>query len=91
MLLRRILTALALLTGLAATGAPASAAVADAVSEQVVTDIGKASGFGEPCFCKVERGLDPMKRWPLSDCRPARRSTVIFIPTVQFGPDRALE
>ena len=52
-MLTRLLACLALLTGLAAVGAPAKAATAP-------------------------------------ECKP-RKPVVIYIPTVQFGPDRAFE
>lgn len=90
-LIRRILTALALITGLAATGAPASAAVADVVSEQLAEASAKHTGQQAACECVYERGLDPMRQKPRIKCAAVPAPVTIFIPTVQLRADRALE
>jgi hypothetical protein len=90
-MLRRLLACLALLTGLAALGTPANAAVADALSAQVgVSKTAPGTPATERCECVTERGVEPGKRDPACKCKP-RRPIIITIPTVQFGPDRALE
>lgn len=90
-MLRRFLACLALLTGLAAMGAPANAAVADALSAQVgVSKTAGCAQSSERCECIAARASSSDKREVPPRCRQ-RRPIVITIPTVQFGPDRALE
>lgn len=91
MILRRLLACLALLTGLAAIGTPANAAVADALAAQVgVSKTAPSAPTTERCECSSTRGTAPGKREQAPQCRQ-RRTIVITIPTIQFGPDRALE
>lgn len=91
-MLRRILTALALITGFASTGAPAQAAMAEAISAQAQSgDRSSQSGQSQDCECVLQRGLDAMKTMPPHSCTLNRKLVVIYIPTVQFGADRAFE
>ena len=90
-MLRRLLACLALLTGLAAIGAPANATVADALTAQVgVSKTAPSTPATERCECSIQRGTVPGKREQGPQCKQ-RRPIVITIPTIQFGPDRALE
>ena len=90
-ILRRLLACLALLTGLAAIGTPANAAVADALTAQVgVSKAAPGTPATERCECATQRGTAPGKREQAPQCKQ-RRPVVITIPTIQFGPDRALE
>ena len=89
-MLRRILTLLALLTGLAAVGTPAHALV-----HQAETGVELASGSEraikrEACarVSAVRQALAAPRREP--DCRDVRGVTIV-IPTVQMGSDRAYE
>lgn len=91
-MLRRLLTALALITGLAATGAPASAAVAEAVSAEAQATSGTSRlGSDQACVCILQRGLDPMKQMPSRNCKAVERPVVVYLPTVQLGSDRSLQ
>ena len=88
---RRILTCLALITGLAAVGAPLNATVVGSLSEQVgASKPASTSPASEECECRSQRGSDPSKREPNAKCKP-RKPVIIYIPTVQFGADRAYE
>ncbi len=90
-MLRRILTCLALITGLAAAGAPLNASVTDALSAQVGTSKPAPSApSADECECRSQRGTAPSKREQNPKCKP-RKPVIIYIPTVQYGPDRALE
>jgi hypothetical protein len=90
-MLRRILTCLALITGLAAVGAPADARMTLDVAQQVEITAGTAqAGQTAPCVVAQQKLTSRAKDAPLGDCK-RRKPLVIFIPTVQFGPDRALE
>ena len=89
-MLARLLACLALITGLAALGTPASAAVVQSASQQV-----EASGQQSPNKTVTCNAAEPRNATTASDpaqvrCR-ARKPVVIYIPTVQFGPDRAYE
>lgn len=90
-MLRRLLACIALATGLAAVGAPLNAGVVESLSQQVGTSKpGPSTGSAEQCECRSQRGADPSKREPNTKCKP-RKPVVIYIPTVQFGADRAYE
>lgn len=89
-MLRRLITLLALLSGLAAVGAPAQALVYDAASGVELAAGSERPCKGEACACI------PQARQPLGTlragkpCKPATVVTVV-IPTVQVGVDRAAE
>ena len=88
---RRLLACLALLTGLAAIGTPANAAFADTLSAQVgASKTAPGTPSTERCECSAQRGTAPGKREAAPQCKQ-RRPVVITIPTIQYGPDRALE
>ncbi|OZA91883.1 MAG: hypothetical protein B7X57_09390 [Erythrobacter sp. 34-65-8] len=88
---RRLLACLALLTGLAAIGTPANAAFAETLSAQVgVSKAASGTPAAERRECSAQRGTNPAKRDVAPQCKH-RRAIVITIPTVQYGPDRALE
>lgn len=90
-MLRRFLAAFALLTGLAAAGAPAQAHMLYAVSQQ--TDSASQNqqvATQTPCAPSVPKNGAANRTDSQADCR-ARKPVIIYLPTVQFGPDRALE
>lgn len=90
-MLRRLLACLALITGLAAAGAPANAAMLDTLSEQVsATSVPCQQGVTAKCDCVVQPATSPSKGDPVKVCK-ARKPIVIFIPTIHFGADRAYE
>lgn len=91
MLLSRLLACLALLTGLAATGAPVEAVAVDMVGAQLEAeaDSDQDSEVGN-CACREHQRKARARGQQVRPCaeqRPIR----IYIPTVQFGPDRAIE
>nr|WP_137678606.1 hypothetical protein [Parerythrobacter lutipelagi] len=90
-MLRRLLTCLALITGLAAVGAPVSAAAAEAMSQQVansscVTEAGK----DQRCECEDRKEARPFGKKKSSGCKP-RRPIIVYLPPLYLGSDRALE
>lgn len=91
-MLRSVLTCLAIITGLAATGAPASAAMVEALAQQTQSGEERVQpGQKQVCEC-AERDSEARR----AECErkerkcPPRR-VIIYIPTVQFGADRAYE
>lgn len=90
-MLRRILACLALITGLAAIGTPAHARM-NAVVAQQVEDCAPGLPGRPAAVCnsggtaaeEAARTVLPVKSRP-------RRPVLIYIPTVQYGPDRAWE
>lgn len=90
-MLRRLLACLALFTGLAALGAPASPAMADVVAGQIGASVmAEQSEGGQACACASETApcTERPSRKPLGS---VRRTIRVYIPTVQFGADRAYE
>ncbi len=88
---RRLLTCLALITGLAAAGAPANAAVMDALSEQVSASAAPCQqASNAQCECVVQPSTSPSKGDPIKVCK-TRKPVVVYIPTIHFGADRAYE
>lgn len=88
-MLRRLLACLALITGLAAVGAPVQAALYEASSVQAATGTERPCK-GESCDCpNVPRQTIPGAR-EKAPCKPAPVITIV-IPTVQLGADRAYE
>lgn len=89
-MLRRLITLLALLTGLAAAGAPAQAMVYDAASGVELATAAERSCKGEACAC-----ARPIRPSFGGGCAAKHRRTfqrvTVFIPTVQLGVDRARE
>lgn len=88
-MLARLLACLALVTGLAAVGAPAQARMVAEVSEQMQADNG-AQPACHIAFASLEQLSSEWVSRTQTGCA-ARKPFVIFIPTVQFGPDRAFE
>ncbi|MBO6526887.1 hypothetical protein [Erythrobacter sp.] len=89
-MLRRVITLLALLTGLAAVGTPAHAIV-----YQGTSGVELAAGAERPCkreACECAPTARQSLASPRSTkpCKPAPVVTVV-IPTVQVGIDRAYE
>ncbi len=88
---RRLLTCLALITGLAAAGAPANAAVIDALSEQVSASAAPCQqASNAQCECVARPVTSPAKGDPVKLCKQ-RKPAVVYIPTIHFGADRAYE
>lgn len=90
-MLRRLLACLALITGLAAVGAPSHAAVAEVVSLEVGSSIFSSEASAEDrneCPDEISRAprKDPGKGDPTD-----RRERRIIKPPVLFGVDRAYE
>lgn len=90
-MLARILAAFALVTGLASIGAPADARLLASISEQVESAPSSQTGSAQvPCPVATQDARLKGKVDPNADCKP-RRPVIIYLPTVQYGPDRALE
>ena len=90
-MLRRILACLALITGLAAVGTPAQARMMLDFGHQVENTTGTSQSAPQAsCNSAPQRTNAQGKVMTLPGCAP-RRPIVIYIPTVQFGPDRARE
>ena len=88
---RQLLTLLALLTGLAAFGTPATAAVGELFGEQVQSrSETKAEERRAECRERKEAEFTPVKRESVKDC-PPRRRIKIYVPTVMLGSDIAVE
>lgn len=90
-MLARILAAFAFVTGLASIGAPADARMLASISEQVDSASAAQQGSAQaPCPASTPDARLKGKIDPQADCKP-RRPVIIYLPTVQYGPDRALE
>ena len=88
-MLRLLLTCLAFLTGLVAVGTPASAMFAESSVSGTTAEACETKREDARCEC---RSTIHLRNWRLAVERKCRRvQTVIFLPTVQIGPDRALE
>ena len=90
-MLRRILACLALITGLAALGTPAEARMS-VVQAQSIVDGAQSPASGTVAPCPVAQPAQGIKGKVAvkAPCRPPK-PMIIYIPTIQFGPDRALE
>ncbi len=89
-MLRRLLACLALLTGLASIGVPVNAGVVDTFAAQVgVSKPAPSTPSAERIECQAPRGTAGTRR-DQPECRQ-RKPVIIYIPTIQYGPDRALE
>jgi hypothetical protein len=90
-MLRRVLACLALITGLAALGTPAEARMMMDFGQQVENSSTASQGSQQaPCADLPQRVNAQGKVVTQPGCAP-RRPIVIYIPTVQLGPDRARE
>lgn len=88
---RQLLTLLALLTGLAALGTPAHAAMGELLGAQVQS--GSEADQEErrqACKAAKERKSKPLRLEDVPGCKPRKTST-IYLPTVMIGIDRAYE
>ncbi|MCP5397633.1 MAG: hypothetical protein H6918_13115 [Sphingomonadaceae bacterium] len=91
-MLKRLLACLALITGLAAISTPAQAGFAAAIAEQAQSSSQTAQpGKAQSCTCEDRRTTKPAKGTETSQCRTRTKPVTIYIPTVQFGADRAFE
>jgi hypothetical protein len=91
-MLRRLLACLAILTGLATATTPAHARMM-AVMSQSVVEGAQAQQAGPVATCEVRQQDRADLRSKVASeprCR-YRKRVVIVIPTIQLGPDRALE
>lgn len=89
-MLRRMITLLALLTGLAAAGAPAQAVVYNAAAGVELAAGAEKPCKGEACACSGSVSQSLGNRRSAKPCKPAPTITIV-IPTVQMGVDRAYE
>ena len=89
-MLRRLITLLALLTGLAAAGAPAHALVYDAGAGVELAAGAERPCKSDTCECPGAVRQSLANRRTAKPCKPAPVITVV-IPTVQLGADRAYE
>jgi hypothetical protein len=89
-MIRRLLACLALVSGLAAAGAPAHASLIEALEQLEVAGEKDEKATKETCTCE-ERQQEQRRRGqrvhPCAEERPVR----IYLPVVMFGADRALE
>lgn len=88
-MLRLLLTCLAFLSGLVAVGTPASAMFAESSVAGSAAEVCDSDEEIARCECRTAIRV---RNWRIAlerVCRP--RTPVIFVPTVQLGPDRALE
>lgn len=91
-MLKRLLTCLALITGLAAVATPAHAGFVEAISEQFQTSAPNAQpGKSADCICSSQRASASEKKSQPAHCRKRSKPVTIVIPTVMFGADRAFE
>lgn len=91
-MLRRIFACFALITGLAATATTPAQARMMAVMTQAVVEGAQPQQPQQTAPCAVQKQRNGLrgKVAARADCRPPK-PVVIVIPTIQFGPDRALE
>lgn len=89
-MLRRLITLLALLTGLAAAGAPAQALVYDAASGVELAAGAERSCKGEVGACVGAVRPSFGGRGTATHHKPAHAAAVV-VPTVRVGVDRAYE
>ncbi|WP_435417794.1 hypothetical protein WAB17_13140 [Parerythrobacter aurantius] len=88
---RQLLALLALLTGLAAFGTPASAAVGDLFGAQVQAgQTARNDDRREECRQRKERERSPVRREDVKECPPPKAVRII-LPTVMLGSDFSLE
>lgn len=90
-MLARLLACFALITGLAAIGAPVQAAVGSVASEQA-SPAAACPQAAKPdrCQCQLDQRGKADRSDSTASCR-TRKPVVIYIPTVQLGADRARE
>lgn len=90
-MLRRLLACLAIVTGLVAANAPAHASLVAAL-ESRLEDPRKADeparSAESPCIEKQRK--QRLRGERITPCR-APDTVTVYVPTIQFGPDRAYE
>lgn len=90
-MLRQLLAFLALLTGLAAVGTHAHAAVSDSVGVGVEQKADTDNDSREaPVSCAEKQRKQKLRSEKVTPCRTLA-PVVVYVPTVMFGPDRAFE
>ena len=90
-MLKRLLTYLAIFTGLAAAGAPMHVAAAGSLGVALEqSQRADQSDQNEQAACDDREDVRNARIKKPKPCRPAGTITVV-IPTVMFGPDRAFE
>lgn len=89
-MLRRLLTCLALITGLAASGAPAHAGVVEMAAERVASFEQQATGESAAHVVADTPDVAAVAEVPVA-ARTVSAPRVIETAPVLIGPDRALE
>lgn len=90
-MMRRLLALFALLTGLAAVAGPAHAALGDALRVGVEQSSPSGQDTREtPETCVEKQRRQKARGERVSPCK-RQQPVTIYIPTVMFGPDRAIE
>lgn len=90
-MLRRLLACLALITGLAAGGAPAHANIVDSLASTLeLTQRADKATKGEACTCADRQRQQRLRGERVTPCKPSESVTIV-IPTVMMGVDRAYE
>lgn len=88
---RQLLAFLALLTGLAAVGMPAHAALGGEIGVGVEQSAaGDNDALEAKCPCEQKQRKQKLRGERVTPCRK-QEPVVIYLPTVQFGADRAYE
>ena len=91
LMLRRLLACFAILTGLVAANAPAHATMISALEAQL-EDQRKADDpvRSAESACVEKQRKQRLRGERITPCRVPETVTV-YVPTIQFGPDRAYE
>ena len=90
-MLRRLLTCLALITGLAAAGAPVSVAAIEAQTQRAESSACLAdSGKEQRCDCAERTDRQNSGKKGSQACKP-RKPVIIYLPPLYLGVDRAHE
>ncbi|MEW4448170.1 hypothetical protein [Qipengyuania sp. JC766] len=87
---RRLIACLVLLTGLAAVNAPAHAAALGSTAQAAAAQECTPGSEEQRCRCRSAKEAGDRKPGERGPCK-VRKPIVIYLPTVQLGPDRALE
>ncbi len=88
---RQLLALLALLTGLAAVGAPAHAAVGETFGVGVEQKADSDSESREAqSACAEKQRKQKLRSEKVTPCKQ-QAPVVVYVPTVMFGADRAFE
>lgn len=90
-MLRRLLTCLALITGLAAFAAPANASVVEALTCEVGQSLDAHDSDAEERRMCEEETAKASRREPGKTNTPNKRTRRVVKPPVLFGVDRAFE